>query len=352
MTNLTALEELIAKVVAVDLSTQSEQATREVVVNPIIAALGWDTFNPDEVAREYSVSDGRVDYCLREKNRNLVLIEVKRADAELREHQGQLLRYAFAAGAPLAALTNGLLWWLYLPMADTSWEQRRFFRIDFREQGAANSAMTISRFLSRQGVVGGTSQKEANREFQNQERERRVRATLWEAWQHVLDDPQGLLRDLLAETVEEISGDVPDHEEITEFLKGVSGNGSTETKSPPGSGHSSDHRPSKREPVRSLSKERSLTEQTPRSERIRSFRFSMIGIKVGETLTSRWDDEVRCTVLSDNKVKFKNKEMSLSAAALQVVRDKGKNWKAVSGPASWHYNGETLSTLRQRLSSE
>ena len=26
-------------------------------VNPLIAALGWDTFNPDEVDREYSVPD-------------------------------------------------------------------------------------------------------------------------------------------------------------------------------------------------------------------------------------------------------------------------------------------------------
>ena len=34
-------------------------------VNPVIGALGWDTFNPSEVAREHPVRGGKVDYCLR-----------------------------------------------------------------------------------------------------------------------------------------------------------------------------------------------------------------------------------------------------------------------------------------------
>ncbi len=354
--DLSALEGLIAQVIAIDFSSQtSEQATREMVVNPIIAALGWNTFNPDEVAREYSVLGGKVDYCLRgpPPKRDLVLIEVKRVDTDLSEHQEQLLRYAFDAGAPIAVLTDGLLWWLYLPLADTSWEQRRFFRIDFREQDATDAAAAIYRFLNCQGVVGGTSQEEAQREFERQERDRRVRATLWEAWQHVLDDPQGLLRDLLAETVQEISGDVPDHEEISEFLEGVSGSGSSTGKELPSKPlRSSSRRALEHEPKRSSPTKRTPIEREQRSGRKQPFQFSMVGIKVGTILTSRWDEETRCTVLKNNRVEFKGKEMSLSAAALQAVHDRGKNWKAVSGPESWRYNGETLAALRERLSTE
>ena len=88
-------EALIARLAAIDFSQSSEQATREMGVNPVIAELGWDTFNPIEVDREYSVHGGRVDYCLRSPNRKLVLIEVKRAGTDLEEHQEQLLRYAF-----------------------------------------------------------------------------------------------------------------------------------------------------------------------------------------------------------------------------------------------------------------
>ena len=353
--DLSALQALIAKVIAIDLSSQSEQATREIVVNRIIENLGWDTLNPDEVAREHSVLGGKVDYCLRgpKPKRDLVLIEVKRVDTDLSEHQEQLLRYAFDAGAPLAVLTDGLLWWLYLPMADTSWEQRRFFSINFREQGATEAAPAIYRFLNRHGVIDGTCQEEAQREFQDQERDRRVRAALQEAWQRMLGDPQGLLRDLLAETVQEISGDVPDEEEIAEFLEDVSGGGNITGRELPAKPlRSRARRAPEHESERSSPTERSPIERERRSERKRPFQFSMVGIKVGAILTSRWDEETRCTVLENNKVEFKGKEMSLSAAALQAVHDRGKNWKAVSGPESWRYNGETLAALRERLSTE
>ena len=236
MPDLADFEALLARLAAIDFSQTSEQATREIVVNPIIGALGWDTFNPGEVAREYPVRGGKVDYCLRGPTGALVLIEVKRTGTELREHQEQLLRYAFDAGVPLAALTDGLVWWLYLPTARGSWEQRCFYRVGFRERDTADVASAMHRFLSRERLVGGTALDEAQREFESQERDRRVRATLQEAWQQILCDPESLLPVLLAEKVKEISGYLPDPETVTEFLQGVSGSENTPSEllsSPP-----------------------------------------------------------------------------------------------------------------------
>ena len=233
MPDLTDLEALIARLATIDFSQTSEQATREMAVNPVIGALGWDTFNPGEVAREHAVRGGKVDYCLRGSMGALVLIEVKRTGTDLSEHQEQLLRYAFDEGVPLATLTDGLVWWLYLPTAAGNWEQRRFSRISFHEQDATDAASAMHRFLSREGLVGGAALDEAKREFESQERERLVRMALEKAWRQVLSDPQGLLCDLLAETVEEISGHLPDRETVTEFLQGVSGRGSTEHEPPP-----------------------------------------------------------------------------------------------------------------------
>ena len=224
METLSNLEALVTRLTSIDFSQSSEQATREMAVNPVIGTLGWDTFDPGEVVREYSVRGGRVDYCLRRHSRNLVMLEVKRAGTELGDHQEQLLRYAFDEGVELAVLTDGLVWWLFLPMAGGSWEQRCFCRVAFREQGPAVAAAAIHRFLSRDGVVGGSAMDQAKREFESQERDRRVRAALQDAWVRMLADSKGLLRDLLAESVEEISGYRPSPESVHDFLQGVLGN--------------------------------------------------------------------------------------------------------------------------------
>ena len=205
------------------LRQRGEEATRQAAVNPVLRALGWDTGNLDEVDPEYSDrSGGRVDYCLRYGGRDLVLIEVKRAGSELEEHQRQLLQYAFGVGAELAVLTNGLDWWLYLPVVPgRSWEQRRFARIDFREQPAADAASALRRFIGHDASVRGTAPAEARSEFDRQERDRRVRASLPEAWGRVLRDPR--VHDLLVMEVEELSGHPPEAETIAGFLRGISG---------------------------------------------------------------------------------------------------------------------------------
>ena len=224
MPDLSELTTHIARLAGSDFSRSSEQDTRERAVNPVIGALGWNVYDPNEVDREYSVRGGRVDYCLRTQECNFVLVEVKRAGTDLTEHQEQLLRYAFDEGVPLAVLTDGLVWWLYLPTAGTSWEQRLFFRVSFREQQPAEAAAALFRFLNRSGVVDGKAQEEAKREFESQERDRRVRAALQDAWQQVLGDPNSLLREELADKVEEISGHRPDPETIAGFLEKMPGN--------------------------------------------------------------------------------------------------------------------------------
>lgn len=218
------LEALIARLARIDaLPQSSEQATREMAVNPALDALGWDTFDPGEVAREYAVLDGGVDYCLRLRNRSRILIEVKRTGADLSEHQRQLLRYALREGADLGALTDGLVWWLYLPGgADGSdWEQRRFLSLDLAREPAANAAAALRGFLGREETASGAALEAAQREFERLERARRVRGTLPDAWKRILNEPDDLLVLLLQDEVAALSGDRPDEAEVIEFLRGT-----------------------------------------------------------------------------------------------------------------------------------
>ena len=171
-----------------------------------------------------------MDYSLRHGGRDLALVEAKAAGVNLDsdKNQDQLLGYAYRVGVQLAVLTNGLAWWLYLPMAPgRAWEQRRFARIDFREQDAAGAASELHRFLNRGDSVSGAALREAEQELERQERAVRVRSELRDGWGAVLGAPQGRVRDLLARTVEELAPS-----DLAAFLRGVLGRAGAEPEPP------------------------------------------------------------------------------------------------------------------------
>ena len=84
-----------------------------------------------------------------------------------------------------------------------------------------------------------------------------------------------------------------------------------------------------------------------------AFRFDRVGIQPGATLQSVWDPDVTCTVVDDKRVNFRGEDTSLSAAGAQVLRDRGKNVKAVRGPDCWRLEGgaQTLRELRDEAES-
>lgn len=225
MADMTRLEALIRRL-ADDraLMQRGEPGTRMGAINPTLRALGWDTDNLNEVDPEFEDgSGGKVDYCLRHQGRNLVLIEAKRASADLAPHQEQLLQYAFGLGTRMAALTNGLDWWLYLPMkGDRPFEERRFARVDFREQAPDEAASALSRFLNRDEVVSGVTLKEAEAEFERQERDEEVRSAFPSVWRRLVTDPTDshgeMLHELLIEAVRSEVGHRPAREAVHQYL--------------------------------------------------------------------------------------------------------------------------------------
>lgn len=81
------------------------------------------------------------------------------------------------------------------------------------------------------------------------------------------------------------------------------------------------------------------------------FRFSMIGILPGSVLMFKGMNGIRCEVFDDGNVIFEGEEMSLSKAAKIAYSRMGKNWRAVSGPASWLYGNppKTLAQIREEM---
>ena len=155
------------------LLSHGEEGTRQVAILPVLAALGWNRDDLNEVEPEHPVGTGRVDYCLRHQNRSTVFIEVKRTGTDLEPHQQQLLNYAFQEGVSLAVLTDGLVWWLYLPREGGSWEQRKFFSVDCRVLAPDGAAEALERYLQREAVLAGTAQERAIAELKGQQRNQR-----------------------------------------------------------------------------------------------------------------------------------------------------------------------------------
>lgn len=90
--------------------SQNETATRAVLIDPILRALGWDIEKPTMVEVERTVRKGRIDYVLVPDEDQRVLIEAKKLDSCLKDHFSQIVQYACTEKSNNVFLTDGLRW--------------------------------------------------------------------------------------------------------------------------------------------------------------------------------------------------------------------------------------------------
>lgn len=200
------------------LLSSNEETTRIGVILPVLARLDWDRDNVREVVPEFPVGSGRVDYCLRVGEKNSVFIEAKRISEELERHQEQLLDYAFREGVEMAVLTNGLVWWLYLPLLGGSWEQRKFFTINVEHQDVESAAMHFRAFLARAAIADGSAVLRARELHAGREKDRLVKQMIPKAWNQLCQDPDELMLEIFADKVESLCGHKPDHAQLADYL--------------------------------------------------------------------------------------------------------------------------------------
>ncbi len=87
-------------------------------------------------------------------------------------------------------------------------------------------------------------------------------------------------------------------------------------------------------------KERQDIEELRSRREIRTFKT--LNVPIGSELTFVKDDQVTCLVSGTRKVTFEGKELSPSAAALEVIHQMGYEWTSVNGMEYWTYNGLRL----------
>ncbi|MGB3543719.1 type I restriction endonuclease [Rubrivirga sp.] len=116
---------------------ETEEATKNALVMPFIAALGYDVFNPQEVVPELTADVGvkkgeKVDYAIKQDGEVIILIECKAAGANLSEaNMSQLFRYFTVTKARIAILTNGIHYRLYSDLEEPNkMDARPFLELD------------------------------------------------------------------------------------------------------------------------------------------------------------------------------------------------------------------------------
>ena len=202
----------------VSLRSLDESSIKQGVVLNLLDLTGWNPFDVTEVVPEYTVGNRRVDFALNPNTPNAVFIEVKRPGENLANHNKQLLEYCFQEGVKLGALTDGLTWWLYLPLQGGSWEHRRFLIISLETDDAESVAEYFMRFLAKENVRNGQSVRDAE-DFANVQRRAEIaREAVSRAWSEIVEKPDEILVDLISETAERFCGFKPDSESIERFV--------------------------------------------------------------------------------------------------------------------------------------
>ena len=135
-----AVRALAAKHIAQRELVCTEEGTKNALVMPLLAALGYDVFNPLEVNPEFTADVGtkkgeKVDYALMSSGVPIVLIECKPCNSDLsNSHASQLFRYFSATDARFSILTNGVEYRFYADLdKQNRMDERPFFTFNIHD---------------------------------------------------------------------------------------------------------------------------------------------------------------------------------------------------------------------------
>jgi predicted type IV restriction endonuclease len=123
---------------------QTEEATKNAMIMPLIQILGYNVFDPLEVTPELVADVGtkkgeKVDYAILKDGKPIILFECKKAGGDLNiNHAGQLFRYFHVTAARFGVLTNGLVYRFFTDLEQPNkMDEKPFFEfniLDFKDR--------------------------------------------------------------------------------------------------------------------------------------------------------------------------------------------------------------------------
>jgi predicted transport protein len=195
-----AIEKAIANAEQLKAAGSANEAnTRALVIEPVLAALGWDPSDLSLVDREICVFDGTfLDYALKLDGVPRLFVEAKAIGKSLDDKKfvSQTINYANNEGVVWCVLTNGLSYSVYKTNEPVPMDKKLLFAVDLLDaaNGRVGEVVQALQRISRTAVADDTLDEWGERVFTDI----RVRAAL-----HLLAaNPPEALYELLEATVE------------------------------------------------------------------------------------------------------------------------------------------------------
>jgi predicted transport protein len=173
------VEKLLAAADKLKSSGGNEANTKALLIEPLLAALGWDTADLDQVEREYRVFDGTtLDYALKVDGTPRLFVEAKAVGKRLDDKAfvSQTVNYANNEGVVWCVLTNGVDYRVYKTNEPVGMEEKLLFEIDLREarEGASTEVAHSLDLISRGALANGKLEAWGDQVFTD----KRVRSAL------------------------------------------------------------------------------------------------------------------------------------------------------------------------------
>ena len=136
MTFIEQIRNFSARIERLQDSIHTEEATKTAIVMPFFSMLGYDVFDPNEFAPEFTADVGikkgeKVDYAILFDGKPTILVEVKNINKKLNKHASQLFRYFGTSTAKIAILTNGVIYKFYTDLDDANkMDEKPFLEIN------------------------------------------------------------------------------------------------------------------------------------------------------------------------------------------------------------------------------
>ncbi len=195
-----------------------EASTKQAVVLRLLSLLGWDIFDVEEVAPEYSADGVTVSFGLRIGGTVQLLLDVKRNAEDPDGLRKQLVALSTQEAVELCAYTDGPNWCFFLTSARGGVNQKQCHAIDILEQKPEEVAADLIGFLSREKVAGGSHIEAARISLQNQKR-KMAAEILPEAWNRVVSEPNHILVEILSDATEKLCGFKAEPDAVDAFIR-------------------------------------------------------------------------------------------------------------------------------------